>query len=102
MHIASIKSLGVKFSLAITAAGAILLAGPTPAQAQHFSAGFKYGAPAYVPYGTPAYAADRDHYLDRAFYARERAEREALERRQREEFLRRERWEREHRYSYYR
>lgn len=99
MNTASVKSLAAKVSLVTIAAGALLVAGAAPAQAQQWNVAFQYG--------TPTYVVDRDSYRDREqreFYERQRAEREAYERRQREEFLRRDawlrhqQWEREHHY----
>jgi hypothetical protein len=91
MKFTSIKSLAAKFSIAIIAAGAFLIAGTAPAQAQQWGAA--------VQYGTPTYAVDRDanyREIERRQYERQRA-REFRERRQREEFLRRQAWLRERR-----
>jgi hypothetical protein len=80
-------------------AGALALAGPAKAEAQTWSVGVQFGAPAYG-YAAPAYGPD---YYARLRYERER--RAAFERRQawlrQQEWIehqRHEAWEREHRY----
>jgi hypothetical protein len=97
--IAKVMSVGV-------VAGALALAGPAKAEAQSWSVGVQFGAPAYgyaapaYGYAAPAYGPD---YYARLRYERER--RAAFERRQawlrQQEWIARERheaWEREHRY----
>jgi hypothetical protein len=96
MKIATVKGMATKLMLAGLAAGAFVIATPTPAQAQQFAVSAQFGQPVYV--------ADHDGYRDRDVYYRQREE--IREREAREEYLRRqayfqhERWERAHHFDH--
>jgi hypothetical protein len=102
MKIANVKALVAKLTMVGLAAGALVVASPSTAQAQQFAVGVQFGHPAYVVDGDD-YRYDRDgDYARRQAYIQheqwEREQREEIARRQ--AYLQHEQWEQEQREAF--
>ena len=87
----SLKGIFTKVAVAATLAGAVLLATPQKADAQHFSVQFGVGRPYYGPAYGPAYGP----VYGPGFYAERRHDDWV----RREEFRRHEEWVRAHQFG---